>query len=271
MPKSTWVFAGILSALVIIGALGFSLREARQDTKSALAAAEEAKLQAEQASSMTNRMQVELSALKSESEILAQKIKDTQEERFGLEQQLRAELESKDVAISQLQGRLTFNILDRVLFDSGRAALKPEGETILLKIAKFLGAVTNREVQVVGHTDNVPIHNRTADGFTDNWSLSAGRAIAAVRFLQEKGGVAPKRLSAVGCGEFRPVASNDTPEGKTKNRRIAVVVLPDKLVADDTTKADAATNAPPALLHAGSTNAPTAGETPAPTVTPPPK
>ena len=257
MQKSTWVFAGLLSALVLIGALGLSLREAKKQAAAAEAAAAEAQRLTEQMASLTNRLSEELTASKSEAEILSHKIKETQDERLWLQQQMRAELESKDVAISQLQGRLTFNILDRVLFDSGQSTLKPEGEAILLKIAKFLTAVTNREVQVAGHTDNVPIHNRTVEGFTENWSLSAGRAIAAVRFLHEKGGVAPKRLSAVGYGEYRPIASNETNEGRAKNRRIAVVVMPEQLPLDDSAKPDeSGTNRPPAKVGAVGTNAP---------------
>jgi len=151
----------------------------------------------------------------------------------GLEQQLRSELESRDITISELQGRLTVNILDRVLFDSGEARLKPEGETVLRKVAEVLTRHPKRAVQVVGHTDNAPIRGRTAEGFTDNWALSAGRAVAAVRFLSGVAGVDPQRLSAMGCGEFHPLASNETSEGRSRNRRIAVVVLPGEFGAPD--------------------------------------
>lgn len=257
MPRSTWVFAGILSGLVLLGITGMGWRRASQEAERAQAEAADARHAAEQLASTTNQLSDALATAKAEAEALETKIKEAREDRLGLEQQMRAELDSKDVTISQLQGRLTLSIVDRVLFDSGQTLLKPEGEAILLKIAKFLGSVTNREVQVVGHTDNVPIHSRTIDGFTDNWALSSGRAVAAVRFLQEKGGVDPKRLSAVGCGEYRPLAGNDSNEGRAKNRRIAVVVLPEQMGPDDTAHKTetASTNLPPVKAESQGANA----------------
>jgi len=261
MPKSTWVFAGILSALVLIGVMWMEVRQASQQSESARTEAEEARKTVDQLASLTNRLTDDLAVARSRAEALEQKVKEAQQDRLGLEQQMRGELDSKDITISQLQGRLTLSIVDRVLFDSGQASLKPEGEKILLKIAKFLTSLTNREVQVVGHTDNVPIHARTIDGFTDNWALSTGRAVVAARFLQEKGGIDPRRLSAAGCGEYRPLASNDTPEGRSKNRRIAVVVLPEQLAADDVPRGKPeglATNLPPINPDEPATNRPAA-------------
>jgi chemotaxis protein MotB len=75
----------------------------------------------------------------------------------GLEEQMRAELESKDLTISKLQSKLTVNILDRILFDSGEAVLKPDGETVLRKIASILAQHPELKIQVIGHTDNLPI------------------------------------------------------------------------------------------------------------------
>jgi chemotaxis protein MotB len=106
----------------------------------------------------------------------------------------------------------------------------------LARVARVLSRFPGRALQVVGHTDNVPIRNRTSDGFTDNWALSAGRAVSAVRFLVDKAGVDPRRLNAVGCGEFHPLAPNDSPEGRARNRRIAIVVLPEELAPGDLPK-----------------------------------
>jgi chemotaxis protein MotB len=146
---------------------------------------------------------------------------------------MRNALESKDVTISRLQGKLTVNILDRVLFDSGEADLQPEGAAVLRKVGALLQQHTNLQVHVIGHTDNVPI--RSGRGrFASNWELSTARATAAVRFLTEKAGVDPRRLGAVGYGEFRPVADNGTAEGRAKNRRIAVTILSEEMVGADT-------------------------------------
>ncbi len=160
---------------------------------------------------------------------------------------MRAAVESRDVTISQLQGRLTVNILDRVLFDSGEAQLKPDGEAVLQKVAAILAQHPTLKVHVVGHTDNVPIRAGSRSGFASNWELSTARATAAVRFLSERAGVDPKRLGAVGYGEFRPVADNSTAEGRAKNRRIAIVILPEELGGLDVPPGAAGQmNAPPA-------------------------
>ncbi len=142
---------------------------------------------------------------------------------------MRAALQSKDITISQLQGKLTVNILDHVLFDSGEGALKPEGQEVLRRLAAVLTTHTNRALHVIGHTDNVPIRVSARSRFASNWELSTARATAAVRFLHEQAGVNPKQLGALGYGEFHPVADNATPEGRAKNRRIAVVILPEDL------------------------------------------
>ena len=85
------------------------------------------------------------------------------------------------------------------------------------------------KIHVVGHTDNVPIRSR----FPSNWELSTARALAAVHFLTEKAKVDPRREGAVGYGEFRPVADNATPEGRARNRRIAITILSDELAGVD--------------------------------------
>ena len=236
MPKNALIFAAVLSLLLLL-VLGFlqvrQTSRARAEAENAAAAAQRAVEQA----AMTNvALATELESVRGHATELEQQIQAAQQAKDSLEQQMRTELESKDITISQLQGKLTVNILDRVLFDSGQAALKPEGQAVLVKVAKVLARFPNRAVQVIGHTDNVPIRDHTPDGYTENWALSAGRAVSAVRFLVEKTGADPKRLSATGCGEFKPIADNNTAEGRAKNRRIAVVVLPEEIVVGDLAK-----------------------------------
>jgi chemotaxis protein MotB len=163
---------------------------------------------------------------------------------------MRQQLESRDVTISKLQGKLTVTIVDRVMFDSGEAILKPDGAAVMQKIADLLTSHPELKIHVIGHTDNVPIRQTAQSRFASNWELSAARALAAVHFLTEKAGVDPHRLGAVGYGEFRPIADNSTPEGRARNRRIAITILPDELVAGDVipmAKAQAATNAVPEI------------------------
>ncbi len=217
----------------------------------------------------------QIAALEAEKARLAREKEAIARSQQSLEAEMRRALESKDVTISELQGKLTVDILDRVLFDSGEATLKPEGEQVLRRVAEVLAQYPNRQIHVIGHTDNVPIRADARGKYPSNWELSTARATAAVRFLSEQAGVAPHRLGAVGYGEFHPVADNSTAEGRAKNRRIALVVLSEEMVGVDTaptvrpiaadTNAPAATvtNPPPSAV----TNAPATEPTGAP---PPP-
>ncbi len=167
-----------------------------------------------------------------------------------LEDEMRDQLESKDVTISKLQGKLTVTIVDRVMFDSGESILKPDGAAVMQKIADLLAAHPELKIHVIGHTDNIPIRQAAQSRFASNWELSASRALAAVHFLTEKAGVDPRRLGAVGYGEFHPIADNSTAEGRAKNRRIAITILPDELVAPDAApmaKDHASTNSIPVM------------------------
>ena len=247
MPKHTWIFAGILSLLMIAAVAFLQVRENTRQVTLAEETARDAHAAAESAARTNSVLAAELESLRSQAAELEQQMSQAAAARNTLEQQMRSELESRDITISQLQGRLTVNILDRVLFDSGEAELKSEGQAVLLKVARLLVKHPNRQIQVMGHTDNVPIINRTRGGFTDNWGLAAGRATAAVRFLQDQAGVDPHRLSAVGCGEFRPIADNATPEGRARNRRISVVILPEE-ITDLPRPVTSATNVPPGAI-----------------------
>lgn len=235
MPRSTWIFASLLSVLALASLGILQIYTASQGRTQAEAAAAEARLAAAEAGRQQAALNTELQAALGRVAELEEVVANAEQAQAGLERQMRTELESRDVTISELRGRLTVNILDHILFSSGEANLKPEGEAILAKVAKVLAQYPRRTVQVIGHTDTVPIRNRTTEGFTDNWALSAGRAVSAVRYLAGQEGVEPQRLSAVGCGEFHPIAPNDTAEGRARNRRIAVVVLPEDVVASDTT------------------------------------
>ncbi|MEQ2010159.1 MAG: OmpA family protein [Limisphaerales bacterium] len=238
MPKSTWVVPTILSALLILGALGWTAWKRGSELSAAQVALEEARKAAEQNAAQALALKADLEAAKADAVELAEKLAEAEKEmatasksKSTLEEEMRAALQSKDITISQLQGKLTVNILDHVLFDSGEAALRTEGQEILRRLAAVLSSHTNRALHVIGHTDNVPIRASARSRFASNWELSTARATAAVRFLHEQAGVNPKQLGALGYGEFHPVADNSTPEGRAKNRRIAVVILPEELAA----------------------------------------
>lgn len=142
-----------------------------------------------------------------------------------LQEQMQQEIQRGEITISELEGRLTVNMVDSILFASGSAKIKKAGLEVLKRVADIVKEITDKEIEVEGHTDNIPISSRIKKHFASNWELSTARAVTVVRFLQEHG-IDGERLTAVGHGEFRPIASNATREGRAQNRRIQIVLVP---------------------------------------------
>lgn len=131
--------------------------------------------------------------------------------------------ELKDVDVKVLKGVVYISLNDNMLYKSGSYEISPAAMDILSKIAKIIKDYKDYDVLVEGNTDNVPI-SRT--NIRNNWDLSALRASSVVQALQDDFGINPSRLSAAGRGEYNPVASNDTPEGRSKNRRTQIIITP---------------------------------------------
>ena len=138
---------------------------------------------------------------------------------------MESEIKRGEITISELKGRLTVNMVNRILFSSGSAEIKEEGITVLQRVAEVVKDVKGKNIRVEGHTDNVAISSRLKDKFESNWELSAARAATVVRALRDAD-IPGERLSAVGFGPFRPVADNSTAEGRAQNRRIQIVLVP---------------------------------------------
>lgn len=152
------------------------------------------------------------------------KLKGTYDE---LVSDMEKEIEQGQIKITQLADRLSVSMVDKILFPSGKTNITPEGLKVLERVGKVLKNTQDKIIRVEGHTDNVPIHSRLKKKFPTNWELSTARATNVVRFLQEKTGIDPQRLQAVGMSEYHPVASNETKAGRSKNRRIEIALLPE--------------------------------------------
>lgn len=159
--------------------------------------------------------------VREKEELLAQ-VQSTQDELVA---ELQQEIADGQIQVNRLRDQLSVDMVDEILFDSGEATLKREGQEVLRRVATVL-ASTDRRIQVQGHTDDVPIVGRLAETYATNWELSAARAVGVVRFLQEDAGLDPRLLTAAALSEYQPRADNDTPEGRAKNRRIEIVLLP---------------------------------------------
>jgi len=179
--------------------------------------------------------------LRTKIEVLQSKTRDLerQKEEEGLVmkgtyenllENMKSEIDRGKITITQLRGKLKVNMLDEILFDSGETTINPQGIKVLKRVGNILLNVKDKAINIEGHTDNVPIGAELRKKYPTNWELSVVRATNVARYLQEKSGINPTLLSATGYGEYKPVASNETEEGKAKNRRIEIVLVPKEIV-----------------------------------------
>jgi chemotaxis protein MotB len=142
-----------------------------------------------------------------------------------LTEDLKEEIAEGNVKIQELRGMLKVNVVSEILFKSGSHDISGEGERVLAKVADSLKNITDKRIEIQGHTDDRKITGSLKKKYPTNWELSAARATTVVRILQDNG-VDPEKLSAAGYGEYHPETSNETPEGRQQNRRIEIVLLP---------------------------------------------
>jgi chemotaxis protein MotB len=141
----------------------------------------------------------------------------------ALAEKLKGMIDAGQLEVVKRKGRLMLKLPDEILFPSGSKRLKKEGRMALEQVAAVLKEVTDRDFIIAGHTDNIPV--KRGGAFKDNWELSTARAVE-VTSLMIKQGVSPGQLSAAGFGEFDPIESNDTKEGRQKNRRLEIILMP---------------------------------------------
>jgi len=165
----------------------------------------------------------EISKARKEKEEEIAGVKSTKD---SLITEMKKEIDNNQIQITQLADKLKVSIVDKILFPSGEADITPEGLAVLERVGNLLKGMKDKIIRVEGHTDNVPIRGRLAKKFPTNWELSTARATNIVRLLQETVEIDPTRLEAVGLGEFQSIASNDTKEGRSQNRRIEIALLP---------------------------------------------
>jgi chemotaxis protein MotB len=135
---------------------------------------------------------------------------------------LRSMIDAGRLKVVIRDGRMLIALPNDVLFDSGKTAIKPDGQAALAQVAHVLATIPDRHFLVAGDTDDVPIHTAR---FPSNWELSTARAVEVTKFLVENG-MKPQVLAAAGYGEFDPVVANDSPEHRAQNRRIEIVLQP---------------------------------------------
>lgn len=176
-------------------------------------------------------LQQQIAALEGQKAALQATSQENQAQYDALVKKLSAEVERGQLQVRQYKNMLSVDVAEKIFFDSGRAELKSSGKEVLKSVGAALKSYEDKIIRVVGYTDNVPIAKSMQKIYPTNWELSVARATNVVRFLQDAG-VPPERLTAAGRGEHAPVAPNDTPEGRQKNRRIEIMLI-DKSLAEE--------------------------------------
>jgi len=171
-------------------------------------------------------LRLELNKKKSVVELQGKVIQLLDDTKKTIQTSLKDQIAAQEVEVIEAENKLKVIFVDKILFDSGSAEINPKGKELLRVLAKSLKEIKNQNIVIEGHTDNVSLTKYLIKRFPSNWELSTARASAVVHFFQEEGGIDPQRLSARGYSFYRPVAPNDTEEGRRQNRRIEIVLGP---------------------------------------------
>jgi chemotaxis protein MotB len=140
-----------------------------------------------------------------------------------LNQSLQSEVSADQVQVKQLQNRLQVTMINAILFPEGGWELNQNGRQELNKVIPALQGISGKQIVIQGYTDNEPILAPLAQRFPSNWDLAAARAVQVVRYLESQG-IDPNELSAVSFGKYHPIAPNDSPQGRSQNRRINITI-----------------------------------------------
>jgi len=183
---------------------------------------------------LTRQQGATIESLQTEVTRLNQELEDTADSRETLES-IKSELgkvladeilKEKVLVFSERRG-LVVTVFDQALFDPEETRLLPAGEEILDKLSKFLSSqLSENKIRVEGHTDNQPVEGNQG---ISNWEYSVGRATAVLHYFLNLKGLAPERFSISGYGEYVPLVTNDTAEGRARNRRVEIVISPSKI------------------------------------------
>ncbi len=196
-----------------------------------------------------NRMNTEIAEISKQKQAEIAKVRSTRNEMI---RSLQSEVPQGQIRITQLADRLSLNIVNRILFPSGRAGISEQGKMVLARVGAVLAKVHDKTIRIEGFTDNVPPGRGLKNRFPTNWELSTARATNVVRFLQDSAGLNPAMMEAVGMGQYHPIASNRTAAGRSRNRRIEIILAPRySRLAAKLAQSAAGSGKPPAAAKGG--------------------
>lgn len=227
-----WLLLVLTLAAAGAGVAFFVLpqHEALQASEAALSDARKLLVASEEKSAATERHLNELmdksNTLQRTVEEQAAVLRELESTRNELETKLKDEIARGDVLVKQVNGELVVDLADQILFPSGESDLNDQGQQVLKVVGETLVKAQGKIIQVGGHTDNLPISDKLKKQYPSNWELATQRALNVVHFLQDQAGLPGERLAIAGFGEYRPLLPNTSKEGRKKNRRIELVLLP---------------------------------------------
>ena len=201
------------------------LEEEMQKLEARLQHVERLKKELEEVRAAREAQEAKLAKVKHEVQTVGREINritKALEEKFG-----------KGLIVTQHQDRLVLTMLGQVLFESGKAQLTSLGLDIMKQVGEVLATLPNKNIQVEGHTDNNPIYGRLQQQYPTNWELSTARATTVLRFLIEQTNMDPTVFSATGYADTRPAVPNDSEEGRAQNRRVEIVLYPERVLQDN--------------------------------------
>ena len=177
-----------------------------------------------------NNQKLERDLQKQKSVIILQEkvIRLLDDTKKTIESSLKDQIDAKDIEVVESEDQVKMILVDKILFESGSVEVSEEGRALLRIIAKSIRDSRSQNIVVEGHTDNKPISGRLKKRFPSNWELSTARASAVVRYLQNSGNLPALNLAVHGYSFYRPLASNESEEGRSQNRRIEIILTPQK-------------------------------------------
>lgn len=210
----------VLTIIFITGCGGKNIRDENEQLKKQVAACQEREKQLE-ALVQGKDEQLKKQQDRYDRDIVNIKAKFANEEKNG------------DIRIRKVKGGISVTVADRLFFANGSAVITPSGKKVLKRVADTIKDMPDKAVRIDGHTDSKPIKKGSElyQVYPTNWELGAARAVNVVRFLTEVCGVDPETISASSYSLYHPIESNDTKNGRAKNRRIEIILL-DKEIND---------------------------------------
>ena len=177
-----------------------------------------------------NNLKLERDLQKQKSVIILQEqvIRLLDDTKKTIESSLKDQIAAKDIEVIETENQVKMILVDKILFESGSVDVSDEGKALLMIIAKSIRDSKSQNIIVEGHTDNKPISGRLINRFPSNWELSTARASAVVRFLQQADNLPARNFSVHGYSFYRPLASNENEGGRSQNRRIEIILTPQK-------------------------------------------